>query len=177
MVFLLAKQRRLYRDQSITDPLTGLSNRRHTEARVKEVIAHAVSRGGRAVVTIIDMDHFKSCNDRYGHDAGDDALKTFATLFQEAIRPGDIFGRWGGEEFLLALPDAGPEDARAILERVAEKAADTTVALAPDYPLRFSGGAVDVPRSAKSLEEALLLSDQLLYAAKAAGRSRIHYAG
>ena len=177
LVFLLAKQRKAFRLQAITDTLTGLPNRRYTEKRANEIIAHAVTRNGRAVVTLLDLDHFKSCNDSFGHDAGDDALKTFAKLVNGIIRPGDVFGRWGGEEFLLVLPDLGLPEAHTLLQRIADKAAATTVTLAPEYPLRFSGGAVDVPGSAKSLEEVLLASDQLLYAAKAAGRNRVHFSG
>lgn len=174
---ILAKQRKLYRLQSITDPLTGLANRRHTEQRVSEIIQLAVERDGQAVVAILDLDHFKSCNDRFGHDAGDDALKTFANLVNKNIRPGDIFGRWGGEEFLLALSNAGLEEARILLQRVADAAALTKVTLAPEYPLRFSAGAVEVPSSGRSLEDVLLVADKLLYAAKKAGRNRVHYAG
>lgn len=174
-VFMLAKQRQLYRQQAITDTLTGLPNRRYTEARVNEIIGLATSRGGSAIVTLIDLDHFKSCNDTYGHDAGDDALKTFATLVKDTIRPGDVFGRWGGEEFLLAIPNAGLDEAKALLQRIKDKADATPVAMAPDYKLHFSGGAVDVPRSARSLDEVLLVSDRRLYAAKKAGRNRVTF--
>lgn len=177
MVLLLMRQRKRYFELSIIDPLTGLPNRRHSEARAREIVAHAVSRDGRAVVALIDLDRFKSCNDTFGHDGGDDALQTFARLVNDTLRPGDFFGRWGGEEFLLAIPDAGPEEARAVLERISVRAGGTRAARAPGYPLEFSGGAVDVPRSARSLVDALRLADQLLYAAKAAGRNRIHFAG
>ena len=176
MVLLLARQRRRYVQLSIADPLTGLPNRRYTERRVGRIIDHAVARGGHAVIVAIDMDLFKSCNDAYGHKGGDDALRTFAQLVNDTIRPGDFFGRWGGEEFLLAIPDAGIEEARAVLERIRARAGNTRAALAPGYPLEFSGGAVDVPRAANTQEDAFSIADKLLYAAKAAGRNRIHYA-
>ncbi|MDI4634347.1 diguanylate cyclase [Pelomonas sp. V22] len=176
LVVLLARQRRRYREQAITDPLTGLPNRRYTEQRVRDIVEHAVARRGQAVVVILDLDHFKSCNDRFGHDGGDDALKTFARVVKASIRPGDVFGRWGGEEFLLAVPEAGLQEVHALLKRIAERAAATPVALAPGYALHFSGGAVDVPHSADSLDAAVTAADHLLYAAKAAGRNQVQLA-
>lgn len=176
LVVLLARQRRRYRQQALTDPLTGLPNRRYSEQRVRDIIEHAVARRGQAVVAILDLDHFKSCNDRFGHDGGDDALRTFAALVKASIRPGDLFGRWGGEEFMLAVPDAGLDEVQALLARIASKARSTTLTMAPGYALQFSGGAVDVPRSASSLDTAVLAADHLLYQAKAAGRNRVHIA-
>lgn len=173
LLVVMARQRRRYRDQAITDPLTGLPNRRYTEQRVKDIVQHAATRKGRAVVAILDLDHFKSCNDRFGHDGGDDALKTFAAFAKALIRPGDVFGRWGGEEFLLAVPDTSLDDAVALLERIASKAAGTPVTRAPGYALHFSAGAVDVPGTAATLDDAVTTADQLLYAAKAAGRNRV----
>lgn len=177
MVLLLSKQRKRYLHLSIADPLTGLPNRRHTERHLGRMVDHAVSRGGRAVIVVIDLDDFKSCNDTFGHEGGDDALRTFANLVNETIRPGDFFGRWGGEEFLLAIPDAGLDEARAVLERIVDRAGNTRAPLAPGYPLHFSAGAVDVPRSATTLGETLQIADQLLYAAKDAGKNRIRYVG
>lgn len=78
------------------------------------------------MVAIVDFDHFKSYDDRFGHDAGDEALKTLAALFKDAIEHGDIFERRGGKEFLLTIPDTGPDDARAILECVSQKIIQTT---------------------------------------------------
>lgn len=176
LVAMLARQRRRYRELAITDPLTGLPNRRYTEQRVSDIIEHAVARQGHAVVAILDLDHFKSCNDRFGHEGGDDALRSFAAVVKASIRPGDVFGRWGGEEFLLAVPDAELAEVQALLKRIADKAAITPVALAPGYALHFSGGAVDIPGTASTLDAAVAAADQLLYAAKAAGRRQVQVA-
>ncbi|GEM_PF-731407 len=176
LAVLLGRQRRMYRNQAITDALTGLPNRRHTEQRAKDIIRHAVARGQPAVIVLIDLDHFKSCNDRFGHDAGDIALRNFASTVRAALRPADVFGRWGGEEFLLAIPGADIDKARSLMDRLAQRAQEAKVDDAPDYVLRFSAGAVQVPGAADTLESALKCTDALLYEAKAAGRDRVHYA-
>ncbi|MFC4255032.1 diguanylate cyclase [Altererythrobacter xixiisoli] len=175
LAFLLYRQRRLYREQATVDQLTGLPNRRHAEERATAIIAHAATRGRQACVAILDLDHFKLCNDSHGHDAGDDALRTFAGVVRQTMRPGDFFGRWGGEEFLMVIPQGGVAEMRVLLYRVAAEAETAPIALAPDFVLRFSGGAVEVPQGGASLAEVIAEADRLLYAAKASGRGRVHY--
>lgn len=172
IAYVMARHRALYRQLAFTDALTGVANRRYTETRLGEMLAHAQARKQPMTLSILDLDHFKSCNDRFGHDAGDEALRKFAAAATKAIRPGDLFGRWGGEEFLLALSDSDQDKTRQVLDRIREAASQTQLELAPEYMLRFSAGAVSTGDAEASLGTLLAAADQALYQAKAEGRNR-----
>ena len=176
IVVTLIKHRRLYRRMAFTDPLTGAANRRYTEVRTQEAVVHARARRQPLFIALLDLDKFKSCNDRYGHDAGDEALKRFVRVAETVLRPGDLFGRWGGEEFLLVLQDIDRDDAAAVLNRLHCVAAKERLTLAPDYPLQFSAGVVELRQGTEQLAELLNLADQALYRAKAEGRNRSCFA-
>lgn len=176
IVFTLIRHRQLYRRMAFTDPLTGLANRRYTEARAQEAFAHAKARQQPLFIALLDLDRFKSCNDRYGHDAGDEALQRFAKVAEAVLRPGDLFGRWGGEEFLLVLQGVDRDEANTILERLRIAAAAERLKLAPDYPLHFSAGVVGLQHDTGQLAELLSVADQALYQAKEAGRNRSCFA-
>ncbi|OCW97820.1 diguanylate cyclase [Alishewanella sp. HH-ZS] len=176
IVMMLLRHRRFYRRMAFTDPLTGLANRRYTEARAQEAFVHAKARQQPLFIALLDLDRFKTCNDRYGHDAGDEALKRFAYVASKILRPGDIFGRWGGEEFLLVLQGVDRDEANTILERLRSAAAAERLKLAPDYPLHFSAGVVGLQHDTEQLAELLTLADQALYQAKEAGRNRSYFA-
>lgn len=153
---LITVSDRLGREAS-TDPLTGLHNRRALEP----VLANLPLRTG---IAMVDLDHFKSLNDRCGHEAGDNALRGYADLFLDSLRGGDIAARWGGEEFLLVLADA--REPRTVLERIRRRVHDTR------QPVTFSAG-LTVARPGEDPRELVARADRLLYRAKESGRDRV----
>ncbi len=157
--------------QASTDLLTALCNRRTAEERLHNL---HVARLPYAVA-LLDLDHFKTINDTYGHEAGDRALRLFATVLPDGLRDEDTAARWGGEEFLLVLPGATVEHARAVVERVrAELGAVLSRHVCPAFTV--SAGVAD-SYSATSVEEQLALADAALLTAKRRGRDRVELAG
>ncbi len=158
---------------SRTDALTGLANRRQLVERLAE-IASASRRHDRPLgVLMLDIDHFKRVNDTSGHEAGDWVLREFARRLQRLPRVEDVVGRWGGEEFLVLLPDTGAEGARHFGQRMVDEVAGETFTL-PDgsrLPVTVSAGcAVGIAIDPDALVAA---ADAALYEAKAAGRNRL----
>ncbi len=116
--------------QASTDPLTGLMNRRSVESNAEDLI----DTGESYVVAYADLDHFKVLNDVHGHDAGDRALRLFAHVLRDRVRPTDLPARYGGEEFVVVLPGCSTEDAAAVMERVRRSLADVLRAAdGPDF--------------------------------------------
>lgn len=155
-----------------TDYLTGLSNRRHFLARVAEELAR-LSRhpDNEAAVLMLDLDHFKAVNDRYGHSAGDAVLRHFAELMREGLRRIDLPGRVGGEEFAVLLPDAGIEDAQKMAERLSVRLAGQPMDVEGNcIPVTVSIGITRLRPEDPSPDEALQRADKALYRAKSAGR-------
>ena len=105
-------------DLALTDPLTGLHNRRYLETHLASMLNQSVRNGRNLVLMILDIDHFKMVNDTYGHDAGDDVLRGFADRVQRVIRNADLMCRIGGEEFVVVMPDTNLALAQTIAERV-----------------------------------------------------------
>jgi diguanylate cyclase (GGDEF)-like protein len=105
----LLRSEALYREQSVRDPLTGLYNRRYMEETLYRELRRAMRRRGTLAVIMLDTDDFKSINDTLGHPAGDAVLRTVASLLQESIRDEDIASRYGGDEFILILPEMSKE--------------------------------------------------------------------
>ncbi len=164
---------------SATDSLTGLANRRRfDEALAAEWTRAARSRQPLALV-MLDVDHFKKFNDRYGHQAGDDCLKSIATTLRSgAQRPGDLAARYGGEEFVLILPNTDAEHARVLAEMLRKTVAGLGVRHqdSPEGKVTASiGAAITVPigDSDHGRQELLHLADKALYRAKHAGRNRV----
>ncbi len=153
------------------DPLTGLYNRRHMVEVITREVARAERSGLGMALVLIDLDHFKHINDTHGHQVGDEVLQAFAEIAQDAIRDTDTIGRWGGEEFILLLPDTQPaERAIVVVDRIQTILRQAIVS--PQQPrlrLSFSGG-IAVPRSGETLDEMIDRADKALYAAKAQGR-------
>ncbi|MGF9692961.1 diguanylate cyclase [Rhizobium sp. 0TCS1.26] len=162
----------LLREEALRDHLTGLFNRRHAQALLPELLADAAAPGPIAIA-VLDIDHFKSFNDRFGHQTGDDVLRTFAEVLKSGLGDNDLIFRWGGEEFLAVLPAL---DREAVLARIAgwqAWLAGRPINGVSDTSLTFSGGVFLAEPGSSSLEDAVRAADIALYAAKAAGRNRI----
>jgi diguanylate cyclase (GGDEF)-like protein len=162
---------RSFQNLANTDELTRLANRR----RMTDVLYQEVGRAQRNQRTfsiiIFDIDYFKKINDQYGHDAGDLVLAAIPDILRKVLRTPDVCARWGGEEFLILLPETGLEGAKRVAERL-------RIAF-EEYRIRHQDGVLSVTvslgvcefRSVKSLEACLKQADKNLYAAKAAGRN------
>ena len=153
-----------------TDALTGLTNRRAFDARFEGAFAHSVASESPLSALMLDIDHFKSVNDRYGHDVGDAALREVARVLAWATREGDVAARYGGEEFAMILPGLGEGDALAVAERIRQAVEEVA----------FNHGrttlSVGVATRTPSIESASCLmrkADEALYAAKRDGRNRV----
>lgn len=155
------------------DVLTGLPNRHHMIGALERELSRADRSGQRFAVVIIDLDHFKQVNDTHGHGVGDEVLEAFAGIAREVLRDTDILGRWGGEEFLVLMPDAQPAaQAAAGLQRLRDTLVDTIVSSTrPDLRLRFSAG-VAVPCHGETIDGVLERADNALYQAKREGRDQ-----
>jgi diguanylate cyclase (GGDEF)-like protein len=158
---------------ALQDALTGLANRRRLDADLAARFEAARRSGRPLCVALIDLDHFKTVNDRYSHAVGDQALRQLAALLQRHCRGDDLAARYGGEEFLLVLAETTLDEARLVCERLrlAVELHDWA-ALAPDLAVTASAGLTDIAGHA-SLEEGLRAVDALLYQAKQAGRNRV----
>ena len=172
MAEIEALQARL-QDQAIRDSLTGLFNRRYLEETLQREIAQAFRSGQPLGIVMIDVDHFKDINDTYGHLAGDTVLQALGQLLAANTRSGDIACRYGGEEFVLALPGATLETAHERAERL--RAA--VEALRVDYAgarlsLTICAGVAAYPLHGERADEVLDRADQALYQAKNGGRNR-----
>jgi diguanylate cyclase (GGDEF)-like protein len=164
-----------------TDPLTGWSNRRYLEARLPQEVALAVRHDEPLSCLVLDVDHFKHVNDRYGHVAGDGVLREFAARVRDQLRTTDLAVRFGGEEFAVFLIRTGEVDARQVAERIRRRVAAAPFRL-PDgrlVPITVSGGIAGLlprehPNDAAALGASMLRrADAALYRAKARGRNRI----
>ena len=166
----------LHRDAR-TDALTGLSNRRAMEERGPLELKRAQRAGTPVSVILCDVDHFKSINDRFGHDLGDTVLKTAASVLRSALRDTDALGRWGGEEFIVVLNDTGVQVAGQIAERMRAAIAGTKFSGLPDGATISLGVStlVKVGTPATAWDGLIKEADSLLYQAKKEGRNRVIY--
>ncbi len=182
--FLTWKMRQLaiaQRDLSIfasMDSLTAVLNRGAfsllVEAYLEQTRKEAEIRSG--ALLIVDADHFKTINDKLGHNRGDQALKIIAHTIKEQLRGADIVGRIGGEEFGVFLPGASPQQSLAVAERIRQSIREVSFAPAGDlWPLSVSIGGV-VFDSQTTYDEIFLVADQRLYVAKANGRDQVNFA-
>ncbi len=169
---LLATQHAL-EHEAHTDPLTQIMNRGAIMARLHEEVARAKRGAIPLSLGIMDIDHFKSVNDTYGHAAGDEVLREVVGRSALALRPYDALGRVGGEEFLMLIPGAAREDAWSVLERVRRVVGDT--------PIELSNQLIDVTVSVggtvaladEPVDQMLIRADEALYRAKELGRNRV----
>jgi diguanylate cyclase (GGDEF)-like protein len=160
------------KEMAARDELTGLPNRRRMMTLLQEHATRHARGGPRFYVCIIDLDHFKNINDSYGHAAGDAVLRAFAAQAQVVLRSTDMIGRWGGEEFLLLLPETPPGDPALGVARLRESLAAMPASPSlPDVRVRFSAGFAR-HEDGEPIDQAIERADRALYAAKSAGRNR-----
>jgi len=162
------------RGQANTDARTGLTNSRAFDESVQRRLS---TRGmaDKAAILMLDLDHFKEFNDRFGHPAGDEALRVFAHLLASSIREPDLAARYGGEEFAVYLSGAGAAEAAEVAERIRERTETTIVPLAPGKTgrLTLSIGYAVAPDDGDERVLLLKAADDALYRAKLAGRNRV----
>jgi diguanylate cyclase (GGDEF)-like protein len=158
------------------DALTNLPNRRHLFDLATRALVNAQRDNATVTVAVIDLDHFKSINDRFGHAAGDYVLEQFATRIRAELRETDLLGRWGGEEFLVLLPNTALDKASAMLERVRSVAQSIKMESAPDLTVTLSAGLATNEGGTADLDEIVARADTALYQAKNSGRDAVRIA-
>jgi diguanylate cyclase (GGDEF)-like protein len=165
------------REQAIRDGLTGLFNRRYFEETLQWEMGRAEREGYGISIILMDIDFFKRVNDTFGHKMGDDVLRAFATLLRDHSRSNDIPCRYGGEEFVLALPGMSADTAFARAEQIRQAFPEMAKAAGvKNFTVTVSGGVGAFPDHAHSLDSLIQTVDKALYAAKNAGRNNIRYA-
>ena len=164
--------------EAMQDPLTRLFNRRYLDAAMPGLLAAAERRGEPLAVALVDLDHFKRINDRFGHPAGDAVLVQVGELFANSLRPSDVVCRYGGEEFCVALPDTDGPGALTALSGLAERLRKLAIRLGGRTldGLAFSAGVAVHPAHGRSFADLIASADRALYTAKGAGRDRVHVA-
>jgi len=157
--------------EAITDALTGLYNHRYLQERLDREIKLADRNEASVSLILLDLDHLKRINDAHGHRAGDTALCHVASMMRTAVREVDVCTRYGGEEFVVILPQCGRDAAIDVAERTREAIASTVAQGIGQITASF--GVATYPSGAKSKEELIEMADRAMYLAKAAGRNRV----
>jgi diguanylate cyclase (GGDEF)-like protein len=163
------------RKASLTDSLTGLHNRRFLEARLEEEMARSERHGTPLACVMLDLDHFKTINDSFGHSVGDTVLRDVACILRRHIRKSDLAIRYGGEEFVLVLFSTDAESARIVAERVRSDV-EEHVMKSGNQTLRLtvSVGIASFPdKEARSVDDLMHHADEALYKAKGSGRNMV----
>jgi two-component system cell cycle response regulator len=163
-------------EMAITDALTGLHNRRYMESHLSTLAEQASSRGKPLALMILDIDFFKSINDTYGHDAGDDVLREFAVRIRKSIRGIDLACRYGGEEFVIVMPETDLTVAGMVAERLRRSIAGETFAVnkgTKRIDVTISIGLATLDHKGEPVADVLKRADTALYRAKHDGRNRV----
>ncbi|RKY39424.1 MAG: hypothetical protein DRP76_03415 [Candidatus Omnitrophota bacterium] len=158
------------------DELTRCINFRWTMKILEKEIDRAARYKKELSIIMVDIDHFKKINDTYGHLAGNFILKEFARIVKENVRNIDVVGRYGGEEFLIILPEAGIEEAKIVSERIREKLSQKEIKIPNSsdvIKIKFSAGIACFPYNGKTINELIGVADNALYQAKRKGRNRV----
>ena len=166
------KLSREFETQARTDVLTGISNRRDILEKLEYENIRAKRRGETYSILLLDIDHFKSINDTYGHDLGDTVLKILSREIAADLFERDLFGRWGGEEFLIVLPDTDARGAVDVAERIRKRIADLSI---PDHRNMRVTASIGVASSdvQYEIDRYISLADLQLYRAKTGGRNLV----
>ncbi|WP_426106682.1 diguanylate cyclase [Massilia sp. TSP1-1-2] len=161
------------RTLATVDELTSLANRRYMNEVLADQERRAPVPDAALCIALLDIDFFKNVNDRFGHDGGDSVLRTFAAAARAELRVGDLLARWGGEEFLLMLPDTSVTEALPVLKRMAERVRAVDVpGVDMERDLTFSAGLVERGDD-EPFAETISRADRAMYAAKGSGRDRV----
>jgi diguanylate cyclase (GGDEF)-like protein len=156
------------------DALTGLNNRGHFMEWAHELLQRSRVEGAPFSLFMLDVDHFKAINDTWGHSHGDWALSEIARVCQQSVRPQDVVGRFGGEEFIVALPNTRLDDARIVAERLRKKVAELMVRDEMcDLNLSVTIGIAEAHAEETELEPLIKRADKVLYVGKNEGRNRV----
>ncbi|GAA4420929.1 hypothetical protein GCM10023090_09230 [Acidovorax lacteus] len=159
---------------SLRDPLTGLANRRHFRTVLERELDRVTRSGEAALLLMLDIDHFKSVNDVYGHSAGDRVLQAVARTLASCVRPMDTLARYGGEEFAVVLPACQAAFGRVVAERIRRAVASTSIEVAPQTQIQVTvsvGGAFALQWIRSTTMLWIDRADQQLYLAKSSGRN------
>ncbi len=171
-LWLQIRQRRRFAELAMRDELTGAPNRRYMLDQARHAIDARRRYDNRFWVAILDIDHFKSFNDRFGHEVGDAVLREFYNTCRRHMRTSDTFGRWGGEEFLLVGRELDVDAVGALFERLLRAVGECELPGVPmDVRISFSMGACEIGEADHDAESVIRLADEALYEAKAAGRA------
>jgi two-component system, cell cycle response regulator len=163
-------------EMAVTDGLTGLHNRRYLDSHLKTLFDRAMNRRRPLSLMITDIDRFKSINDTYGHDAGDDILREFAARLRKNVRGIDLACRYGGEEFVVVMPDTDSALANIVAERVRAQIADKPFevsTLSEPISVTISIGVAGIRHAGDTVEALMKRADKALYEAKNSGRNRV----
>ncbi|MCP1197894.1 PleD family two-component system response regulator [Notoacmeibacter sp. MSK16QG-6] len=161
---------------AITDPLTGLHNRRYLEGHLQTLFDRAVKRGAPLSLMMMDLDFFKQVNDRHGHDGGDAVLREFAQRLRRNVRGMDLACRYGGEEFIIIMPETDQRTARQVAERLRAAIEASPFPLGPGKPdidVTVSIGVSSLGEEQETTNSLLKRADMALYSAKENGRNRV----
>jgi diguanylate cyclase (GGDEF)-like protein len=169
-------------ESAMSDPLTGLANRRAFAQRLGEECARHVRYGGPLSLLMLDVDHFKAVNDRFGHLAGDVVLRNVADVLRAALRTTDLAVRYGGDEFAIVLPQTGKTEAFAVAEKLRLEMEDLSRSRHgegqdnPGFDVRVSVGVASANGPESSPDHLLEAADRALYRAKQNGRNQVRLA-
>lgn len=176
LVAALEQARHTAHTLSMTDVLTGLHNRRHFMQSAQRELDLAQRHGLPLALLILDIDHFKRVNDQHGHAVGDQVLIEVGRRCAQVLRATDLLARWGGEEFVVLLPNTGHEQAHQLAERMRETVAYSAQLYAAQEAVRVTisiGVAGTVPQQPTTLDALVQQADRALYDAKHAGRNQV----
>jgi diguanylate cyclase (GGDEF)-like protein len=176
LAMVTAQQRSRLADQANHDGLTGLLNKAAFQRRLGEMIVEAERAARPLGLFIFDIDHFKNYNDKNGHTAGDELLRRFGELLKNSVRPDDLCCRWGGEEFIVAMPDTDGPSSQQAAERIRRAIEDYPFKHQADQPLgnlTISGGVAIAPADGSDVTTLTHHADKALYKAKESGRNSV----
>lgn len=166
----------LLQEQAIRDPLSGLFNRRYMDETLDRELARALRERYPVSIVLCDIDYFKALNDNYGHQAGDEVIRSLARFLREQARASDILCRFGGEEFLLVLPGMSPDNAQERVDEWRRKFAERRIIFgAYELSTTASFGISSYPAHGDTAELLIAAADQALYVAKRKGRNRVEH--
>ncbi|MDT8894151.1 biofilm regulation diguanylate cyclase SiaD [Halomonas sp. I1] len=170
---LLRERNLALKAASAVDPLTGLANRRRLHEQLEQLTATSSRHHRPFTLAMVDIDHFKRVNDYHGHGVGDRALEILASTLQDSLRASDHCGRWGGEEFLLLLPETPLPQATSLMERLGERLRGLKIPVEANIKITLTASiGVAEHRPEDDIQATIQRADQALLAAKREGRDR-----